>query len=301
MKEIINIRSIGQLHELVGYSKPRHPLVSVLDYAKFRPNPTHQSLHFVMNFYVISFKSPAPKSLLYGRQYYDFEEGTMMFMAPNQVISVGEVDNDTIYEGWGLYFHADLINATPLGKRMKEYAFFSYNANEALHVSEDEKNVLDQIVANIERELQHNIDQYSNAVIVTYLEQILNYSTRFYGRQFIIRQKPNQELLARFEDLLKEYFKRQLVENGLPTVDYFAGKLCVSSGYLTELLKHETGKTTKELIQIELLEEAKIRLLNSNKTMNEVAFSLGFAYPQYFNKFFKARTGLTPLQYRTLN
>ncbi|NJN35238.1 MAG: AraC family transcriptional regulator [Saprospiraceae bacterium] len=301
MKEIINIQSINQLHELIGYTKPRHPLVSVLDYAKFRPNSTHQNLHFVMNFYVISFKSPAPKSLLYGRQYYDFAEGTLMFVAPNQTISVGEIDNDTLYEGFGLYFHADLINATPLGKKMKDYAFFSYNTNEALHVSEDEKNVLNQIVINIEQELQHPIDTYSNAVIVTYLEQILNYSARFYGRQFIIRRKPNQELLVRFEELLKAYFKEKVAENGLPTVEYFAEKLSISPGYLTELLKHETGKTTKELIQIELLEEAKIRLLNSNKTMNEVAFDLGFEYPQYFNKFFKSKTGLTPLQYRTLN
>lgn len=224
-----------------------------------------------------------------------------MFVSPNQVISSGGIDDSSPYAGWGIYFHPDLLNGVLLGKKIKEYSFFNYSANEALHISEDEKNILNQIVSNITLEYQGNIDRYSHSVIVTYLEQLLNYSQRFYGRQFITRHKPNNELLAKFEELLKDYFAKQTIESGLPTVDYFAKKLTLSAGYLSDLLKHTTGKTTKEYIQLELIEQAKIRLLNSNKAVNEIAYELGFEYPQYFNRIFKAKTGQTPLQFRNLH
>jgi AraC-like DNA-binding protein len=301
MKDIITIQSISQLHELVGYAKPKHPLITVLDYSRFKPNPEHASIRFVTNFYLISLKSPAPKSLIYGRNYYDFAEGTLIYVAPNQVVSLGEIDDSTAYDGWGVYFHADLINGTLLGKKIKDYSFFGYQVNEALHVSEDEKLVLKQIVQNIEREYQGNLDRFSHTLVVNYLEQLLNYSDRFYHRQFITRQKPNSELLSRFEALLKDYFNRPSIETGLPTVEFFADQLALSAGYLTDLLKHETGKTTKEHIQSELIEQAKIRLLNSSKTINEIAYDLGFDYPQYFNRLFKSKTGQTPLQFRHLN
>jgi AraC family transcriptional regulator, transcriptional activator of pobA len=296
MKELITIESISQLHEMIGYSKPNHPLVSVLDYSKFRPNPSSVTVRFVTNFYMISLKTPAPKSLRYGKSYYDFTEGTLMFVSPNQVISADEIDDNVVYDGWGCCFHADLINEHPLAKKMKNYSFFSYSISEALHVSEDEKLILNQVVTNIAREYQGNLDRFSHPIITTYLEQLLNYSERFYNRQFITRQKPNSEIVTRFKNLLKQYFEKPAL--ALPTVDYFASKLALSSGYLSDLLKSQTGFTTKEHIHLEIIEQAKISLLNSNKTVNEIAYDLGFEYPQYFNRLFKSKTGKSPSLFR---
>lgn len=302
MKEFLKIHSISQLHQMLGYEKPKHPLITIIDYSKLKGNPEHYDVKIVTDFYIVSLKSPAPKSLQYGRQYYDFEEGTMMFMSPNQVFSVGEFNNSVQYEGWGLYFHPDLILNSSLGKRIKEFTFFSYAVNEALHLSEDEKNTLSQIVDNVIKEYSGNIDRYSQDLIINAIEQLLNYSQRFYGRQFITRKKQNSDLLTNFEELVLGYFKSEATLNlGLPSVEYFSKKLNLSAGYLTDLLKKETGKTTKEFIQLQIVELAKDRLLNSNDTVNEIAYSLGFEYPQYFNRLFKSKTGKTPLEYRQMN
>jgi AraC family transcriptional regulator, transcriptional activator of pobA len=304
MTEFLKIKSISQLHQMLGYDKPKHPLVTVIDYSKLKANKEHFDVKIVTDFYIISLKNPAPKSLQYGRQYYDFEEGTMMFVSPNQVFSISEFDESdkTQYEGWGLYFHPDLINGTSLQQKINDFTFFSYSVSEALHLSEDEKKTLTSLVIAIEKEYQTNIDKYSKDLIVTAIEQLLNYSQRFYGRQFLTRQKLNTDLVSKFEHLLKSYFKtNMLAEKGLPNIDYFSSLLNLSSGYLTDLLKKETGKTTKELIQIEVLEIAKTKLLNSNDTVNEIAYSLGFEYPQYFNRLFKSKLGMTPLEYRQLN
>lgn len=287
---------------MLGYEKPKHPLITIIDYSKLKGNPEHYDVKIVTDFYIISLKSPAPKSLQYGRQYYDFEEGTMMFISPNQVFSVGEFNDSIQYEGWGLYFHPDLILNSSLGKRIKEFTFFSYAVNEALHLSEDEKNTLSQIVENLIKEYSGNIDRYSQDLIINAIEQLLNYSQRFYGRQFITRKKQNSDLLTDFEQLVLDYFKSEAtLDLGLPSVEYFSKKLNMSSGYLTDLLKKETGKTTKEFIQLQIVELAKDRLLNSNDTVNEIAYSLGFEYPQYFNRLFKSKTGKTPLEFRQLN
>lgn len=287
---------------MLCYEKPKHPLITIIDYSKLKGNREHYDVKIVTDFYIVSLKSPAPKSLQYGRQYYDFEEGTMMFMSPNQVFSVGEFNDSVQYEGWGLYFHPDLILNSPLGKRIKEFTFFYYAVNEALHLSEDEKNTLSQIVDNLIKEYSGNIDRYSQDLIINAIEQLLNYSKRFYGRQFITRKKQNSDLLTNFEQLVLDYFKFEATLNlGLPSVDYFSKKLNLSAGYLTDLLKKETGKTTKEFIQLQIVELAKDRLLNSSDTVNEIAYSLGFEYPQYFNRLFKTKTGKTPLEYRKLN
>lgn len=302
MSEFLRIKSISQLHQMIGYDKPKHPLITIIDYSKIKGNPEHYGIKIVTDFYTISLKSPSPKTLQYGRNYYDFEEGSMMFMAPDQVFSVGEFNEEINYDGWGIYFHPDLIVNTSLGKRIKDFNFFTYAVSEALHLSEEEKNILSVIVKNIEREYNGNIDSYSQDVIVTAIEQLLNYSQRFYGRQFITRKKLNSDLLSNFEILVATYFNsKNLSENGLPSVDYFANKLNLSAGYLTDLLKKETGKTTKEYLQIQVIEKAKSKLLNSTDTVNEIAYSLGFEYPQYFNRLFKDKTGKTPLEYRQLN
>lgn len=302
MNEFLRIKSISQLHQMIGYEKPKHPLITIIDYAKIKSNPKHYDVKIVTDFYIISLKSPSPKSLQYGRQYYDFEEGTMMFMAPGQVFSVSEFNEQIKYEGWGIYFHPDLILNTSLGKRIKDFTFFSYAVSEALHLSDDEKNTLSVIAENIQKEYSGNIDKYSQDVIITAIEQLLNYSKCYYGRQFITRQKLNSDLLSNFENLVIEYFNsNEIVNKGLPSVDYFAGKLNLSASYLTDLLKKETGKTTKEYLQIKVIDTAKNKLLNSKETVNEIAYSLGFEYPQYFNRLFKSKTGMTPLEFRQLN
>ncbi|MBN8669246.1 MAG: helix-turn-helix transcriptional regulator [Chitinophagales bacterium] len=302
MNEFLRIKSISQLHQMIGYEKPKHPLITVIDYSKIKGNPDHYDIKIVTDFYIISLKSPSPKSLQYGRQYYDFEEGTMMFMAPNQVFSVGEFNDQIKYNGWGIYIHPDLFLNSSLGRKIKSFSFFTYAVNEALHLSEDEKNTLSVIADSIIKEYSGNIDKFSQDVIITAVEQLLNYSQRFYGRQFITRQKVNSDLLSNFENLVIGYFNSNEITNkGLPTVGYFADKLNLSASYLTDLLKKETGKTTKEYIQIQVIELAKNKLLNSKDTVNEIAYSLGFEYPQYFNRLFKSKTGMTPVEFRHAN
>jgi AraC family transcriptional regulator, transcriptional activator of pobA len=302
MDEFLRIKSISQLHQMIGYEKPKHPLITIIDYSKIKGNPNYYDVKIVTDFYIISLKNPSPKSLQYGRQYYDFEEGTMMFIAPEQVFTLSEFNEQTKYKGWGIYIHPDLFLNSALGTKIKDFSFFSYAVSEALHLSDDEKNTLTTIVENIERECNGNIDQYSQDVIITAIEQLLNYSQRFYGRQFITRQKLNSDLLSTFENLVSTYFNSAIIsEHGQPSVDYFASKLNLSASYLTDLLKKETGKTTKEYLQLKVIEKAKNKLLNSNDTVNEIAYSLGFEYPQYFNRLFKSKTGMTPMEFRLRN
>jgi AraC family transcriptional regulator, transcriptional activator of pobA len=302
MSEFLKIKSISQLHQMIGYENPKHPLITIIDYSQIKGNPDHYDVKIVTDFYIISLKSPSPKSLKYGRQYYDFEEGTMMFIAPGQVFSVSEFNDQINYKGWGIYIHPDLFLNSSLGKKIKNFSFFSYAVSEALHLSEDEKNTLTVIAGSIIKEYSGNIDKFSQDVLITAIEQLLNYSQRFYGRQFITRHKSNSDLLSNFENLVHSYFDSpQLSDNGLPSIEYFAAKLNLSASYLTDLLKKEIGKTTKEYLQIQVIEKAKNKLLNSADTVSEIAYSLGFEYPQYFNRLFKDKTGMTALEYRQVN
>jgi AraC family transcriptional regulator, transcriptional activator of pobA len=302
MSEFLNIKTIHQLHELLGYQKPKHTLVTLIDYSKLPKNASHYDVKIVTDFYIISLKTPAPKSVQYGRQYYDFEEGSMMFMAPGQVFSVAQFNDNIIHKGWGLYFHPDLIASTVLASKIKAFNFFSYNVNEALHLSEKEIITLSNITETIRSEYDESIDKFSNSVIVSAIEQILNYAQRYYARQFITRFKVNTDLVSKFEHLVFQYFNsEELSEKGIPRAEYFANQLNLSAGYLNDLLKKETGKTMKEFLQLELIEKAKYKLLNSNNTVSEIAYSLGFEYPQYFNRLFKAKTGCTPIEFRKGN
>jgi AraC family transcriptional regulator, transcriptional activator of pobA len=302
MSEFLKIKSISQLHQMIGYEYPKHPLITIIDYSQIKVNPDHYDVKIVTDFYIISLKSPSPKSLKYGRQYYDFEEGTVMFIAPDQVFSISEFNDQIKYKGWGIYIHADLFLNSSLGQKIKNFSFFSYDVSEALHLSEDEKNTLTVIAESIIKEYSGNIDKFSQDVLITAIEQLLNYSQRFYGRQFITRHKSNSDLLSNFENLVHSYFNSpQLSDNGLPSIEYFAKKLNLSASYLTDLLKKEIGKTTKEYLQIQVIEIAKNKLLNSADTVSEIAYSLGFEYPQYFNRLFKDKTGMTALEYRKVN
>jgi AraC-like DNA-binding protein len=237
----------------------------------------------------------------YGRKTIDFQEGNLICIAPRQVIEIDvEIEQKENMLGWGLFFHPDLIRATSLYEKINQMSFFSYEITEALHLSDKEKNILYETVQKIELELQENIDNYSQHILVSSIELLLNYCSRFYGRQLITRSQSNKTIVAQIESLLRSYFTVSDV-NALPSVKYLAEQVHLSANYLSDLLKKETGKNAQEHIHFYLIEEAKSRLLNTPASINEVAYSLGFEYPQYFTKLFKQKTGHTPIEYRQLN
>jgi AraC-like DNA-binding protein len=239
----------------------------------------------------------------YGKEYYDFQEGTLICIAPNQIITIENDDSSTNdIDGWGLFFHPDIIRGSSLGNKMKDYTFFSYEVNEALHLSDKEKETLSDCINKLENELTENIDKHSQTLINSNIELLLNYCNRYYDRQFITRKKANTDLLIRFENIVSNYFNTNELQNkGLPSVKYFAELLFLSPNYLSDLLKKETGKNAQEHIHYFLVEEAKNILMSSDKSVSEIAYSLGFEYPQYFSKLFKQKTGFTPVEYRNLN
>ena len=242
-------------------------------------------------------------NIKYGRKTIDFQDGNLICIAPNQVVEIdNEVEAKENMLGWGLFFHPDLIRATSLNDKIKDYSFFTYETSEALHLSDKEKNILYECVQKIQIELQENIDVHSQYIIVSTIELLLNYCLRFYGRQMITRSQTNKTIVAQIENILNHYFAEiKIKEQGLPTVKYLASQIHLSPSYLSDILKKETGKNTQEHIHFYLIEAAKNHLINTNLTINEIAYNLGFDYPQYFNKLFKKKTGQTPLEYRNLN
>jgi AraC-like DNA-binding protein len=249
------------------------------------------------------FKNYCKNNIKYGRKAIDFQDGNLICIAPNQTIEIDyEVEEREDKMGWGLFFHPDLIRSTTLNDKIKSYSFFHYEVSEALHLSDKEKNILFECIQKIQIELQENIDVHSQYIIVSTIELLLNYCSRFYGRQMITRSHANKSTISQIETILTEYFaKTKVEEQGLPTVKFLADKVHLSPSYLSDLLKKETGKNAQEHIHYYLIEEAKSLLLNSDKNVSEIAFNLGFEYPQYFNKLFKQKTGKTPMEYRNLN
>lgn len=302
MNELIHLHAISDLSKLFqSDTSIQHPLITIIDFGKV--NHLLEEGKVSADFYCMIFKNYCRNHLKYGRKIVDFQDGSLVCMAPNQLI---ELDSDTESSenmmGWGVFFHPDLIRATSLHDSMKNYTFFSYEITEALHLSEKEKQILYDCVTKIQAELQENIDVHSQAIIVSTLELLLNYCTRFYGRQFITRKSSNNAIVTQIEKILSEYFQTtDISEKGLPTVKYLAEQVNLSPGYLSDLLKKETGKNTQDHIHFYLIEEAKNILLNTNKSVGEIAYSLGFEYPQYFNKLFKKKTGKTPVEFRSLN
>ncbi|MTI31544.1 helix-turn-helix domain-containing protein [Xanthovirga aplysinae] len=299
-EEIIKIKSISQLHEMLGYEKPKHPLVSIIDVSKLEIKEEMIGLRYSPDFYSISLKG-AHCGILYGRKHYDFEEGVLVFTAPNQVISATEKYDPQGDKGWMLLFHPDLIRRSALGENMDNYSFFSYENHEALHLSEQEKKILSDCVERIRYEYEQRIDNHSQRVIVSSLELLLNYCSRFYERQFNTRSPQNKDIVVQVERLLKAYFNSgQLTEYGPPSIQYCADKVHLSPNYLSDLLKKETGRSAKDHINDFLVDKAKNMLINSNDSVSEIAYSLGFNYPHYFSRLFKTKTGLTPQKYREL-
>lgn len=299
MDSIIRIDSISMLHEFLGYEKPKHPLITLIDLSNINSSVEYMNKQFATGFYVITLKNVTDCYLKYGRHYYDFSEGSLMFMAPEQVTMVDFSPNKRKTEGWMMCFHPDLIRKSSLGNKMKEYTFFSYDVSEALHLSEKEKEIITNIVETIKNEFSQNIDVYSQDLIVSNIEVLLNYSKRFYGRQFITRTTTNKDVISRFDNLLRDYFNsKMLEENGIPNVKYLAKEMGYSTNYLGDLLKKETGKNTQEHIHLHLIEKAKTLLLGTSEPVYQIAHMLGFEYPAHFSKLFKAKTGMSPKEFR---
>ena len=304
MSDLIKIKTISQVHNFFGIEKPKHPLVTLLELNnKFRQMGLSH-IHYTSELYQITFKSSNCPHIRYGRNTYDYQEGTLLFMGPGQTLQI-DLDEDDItsdYGSWALLFHPDLIRKSELGKIIDKYAFFSYNVNEALHVSEEEKKLLEDIISRIVKEYSQNIDKHSQELIVSQIKLLLDYCSRYYGRQFHTRSNLNKDIVVDFEQLLKEYFNSEnLSEKGIPLVKYFSKALNLSSYYLSDLLKKETGRNTQEYIHFYIIERAKTTLLNSNNSVSQIAYDLGFEYPQHFSKLFKNKTGMSPKEYRKIN
>lgn len=294
----IAINSISELHRLMGLPKPLHPLISLINMDEVQSSRNADEVHFLLNFYGVSLKKNLEGKLKYGQNYFDFDEGVLAMTAPKQILSVDGGDNYKV-SGYWLVFHSDFILNYPLGKAIKDYGFFSYAVNEALHLSEKEETMLEGIFKNIEQEYQTSIDQFSQDVMISHLELLLNYCNRFYNRQFLTRKKTGNDLLSKMEELMDEYFKNdKIIEKGLPTVQYFAQKMNVSANYLSDMLRTLTGQSTQQHIHDKLIEKAKEKLTTTNLSVSEIAYQFGFEHPQSFSKLFKSKTNLTPIEFR---
>ncbi len=296
MNEIVKLESVAEYNAMRG-AVTLHPLVSVLDLSTVKPMPA-QTFNFGL--YAVYLKELECGELKYGRNNYDYQEGTLVFIAPGQVLGVQPKTTTFEAKGWALLFHPDLVKGTSLAKHIQDYSFFSYDVNEALHISEQERQVVLECFRKIDFELQHAIDKHSRKLIVSNIELFLNYCVRYYDRQFITRDHANTGIVEKFEHSLNDYFNSQkLQEEGTPTVGFFANELHLSANYFGDLVKKETGKTAQEYIQSKLIDVAKEKVFDLRKSVSEVAYELGFKYPQHFTRFFKQHVGYTPNEYRS--
>ncbi len=293
---IIKISTIKEVHAFMGLPSPLNPLITIINHSETTNNTESQSNKMLLEFFIISIKRSFKGKLKYGKNHYDFDEGTISFIAPNQIIAI-DSEEDKNKDGWSLLFHPDLIRQYPMGKAIKNYGYFSYSVNEALHLSEEEEKTIEAIIQNIQKEIQARLDTFSQAVIVSNIELLLTYCDRFYSRQFITRKMATNDLLVNFENTLENYFSANR-EGTLPTVEKLAAQLNVSSSYLSDMLRNLTGQNTQQHINDKLIEKAKEILTTTNFTVSEIAYQLGFEYPQSFSKLFKKKTDLTPNEYR---
>lgn len=298
MEEIVKLENVAQYNLMRGV-ETLHPLITVLDLSKAKPMPAKT---FNFGLYAVYLKELNCGELKYGRNQYDYQEGTLVFIAPGQVLGIPSNIKTFEPKGWALLFHPDLIKGTSLGKHIQDYSFFSYDVNEALHLSDKERQVVLDCFAKIEYELQHAIDKHSKKLIASNIELFLNYCNRFYDRQFITRDNAHQGILEKFENLLNNYFTSEKpAAIGLPSVAYCAGELNLSPNYFGDLVKKETGKSPQEYIQSKIIDVAKERIFDISKSVSEIAYELGFKYPQHFTRLFKQKVGVSPNEYRNLN
>lgn len=296
---LIRLKTITEAHRAFGLPSPEHPLISILNYADLKPPEFEGELSATFDFYYISLKKGFTNKLFYGQQTYDFDEGMMYFVAPNQVLRGAGPDPNDDLSGWILAFHPDLLWGTSLAKTIKKYDFFDYEVNEALFLSEKERQIVTGIVDNIRNEYQANIDRFSQDIIISHIETLLNYSERFYQRQFITRKKSNHQVLHQFEKILSEYFENEdLIVKGLPSVQYLADKLSISTKYLSSLLKQLTQQSAQQHIHNKLIQKAKEQLSTTQLSVGEIAYALGFEHQQSFSKLFKSKTKQSPIAFR---
>ena len=294
-EDIIKADTIEQYNRFFGF-ETRHPLVGIVHFDSSVPQPTHR---MTLGFYALFLKKTTGCIINYGKTVYDFDDETVVSFAPGQTVGIHRLEDGPAPEAIGLLFHPDFLHRTSLGQKMKQYSFFSYASNEALHLSTEERIILQDYMEKIVRELQHPIDKFSKSLIISNIEVLLNYCMRFYERQFITREDMNHDALARFERLLDDYlYSDMAAKEGIPTVKYFADKICLSPNYFGDLVKQETGKTAQEYIQLKMIAVAKERMLDPAGTIKRIAESLGFQHPQHFVRFFKRQEGCTPKEFR---
>lgn len=292
--EIFKADTIEQYNKYFGF-ETRHPLVGIVHFDQSVPQPTHK---MTFGFYALFLKKTTGCKITYGKTDYDFDDETVVSFAPGQTVGIHRFEDGPAPEAIGLLFHPDFLHRTALGQKMKQYSFFSYSSNEALHLSTEERVILQDYMEKIVRELQHPIDKFSKSLIISNIEVLLNYCMRFYERQFITREVMNNDVLTRFEHLLDEYMESGMgLTHGIPTVKYFADKICLSPNYFGDMVKSETGKSAQEYIQLKMTNIAKNALIAPNATTKQVSEMLGFQYPQHFIRFFKKQVGCTPKEY----
>ena len=298
MSQLYRFNTVSDYNDFNNHDTP-HPLVNVIDFSKAEVR-TGKKMYFGL--YCIVLKDVECGNLTYGRNTYDYQKGPLVFISPGQVIDVQNKTEPYQPMGHGLVFHPDLIHGTSLGKNLSEYSFFSYNTSEALHLSENERKTILDCFSKINFELQQSIDKHSKRLIASNIELFLNYCERFYDRQFITRENANQGILEKFEDLLNDYFVSEKPQSiGLPSVAYFAENCHLSANYFGDLIKKETGKSAQEYIQLKVINIAKERLFDPDKSISQIAYELGFNYPQHFSRMFKEQVGSSPSEYRRVN
>lgn len=293
------ITSLFELHKAMGQPKPLHPLISIINYGEAVFDPKDFEHGIILDFYKISFKTSFNGKIKYGHGFYDFEEGGMSFVAPGQLLKMQEEEAD--YSGMSLHIHPDFIRPYSLNSTIKQYGFFSYTASEGLYLSEKEKETVLGVFASIQNELTERIDNFSQDVIISQIELLLNYSNRFYNRQFITRKAVNNDVLAQLETLLNDYFNdEKALLNGLPTVAFVAEELNLSPRYLSDLLRNLSGQNTQQFIHNKLIEKAQEYIIKGTYSISEIAYKLGFEHPQSFNKLFRKKTNTTPIEFQQL-
>lgn len=294
---IRRLKSLSEYHRTRGLPAPEHPLISLIDYHQIRHTREFNDIRWVYDFYMIAMKKGLDAKLKYGQLQYDFDEGTMFFIAPGQVFQIEVAQDAPGKSGWMLLIHPDFFRNRPLAQDIKKYKYFGYSVREALFLSEKEEAVLTGIVRNIQQEYRGNIDKFSQQIIISQIEALLSYAERFYQRQFLTREVASHQVLEKLEALLDEYFEHTHKE-GLPTVNYLAAQLNLTPDYLSSLLKVATGLNTQQHIHEKLIEKAKDKLIGTTLTVSEIAYELGFEHSQSFSKLFKAKTSLSPLAFR---
>jgi len=295
--KLIRFISISESHQAFGLPAPQHPLISLVHFNESNPFNTDMApIYDVLSFYKITFITKNSGKLKYGQDYYDFNEGSMLFFAPNQLVGTTEYNSGTYC--YLLLIHPDFLLGHPLAKKIRQYGYFSYSSNEALHLSDKEKAMMLSVYQIMEQELNNGVDEFSQEVIIAQIELMLSYVNRFYNRQFITRKTANNDILEKTESILDDYINQKTLHLGVPTVQYLSDQLHISPGYLSDMLRSLIGKNTKQYIHEKLIEKAKERLTNTELTVSEIAYELGFEHPQSFSKLFKIKTDMSPLEFR---